>query len=44
MELSNASTYKRILNQKTLDIFGNMQTSSEFVRKALAAAQESQSK
>ena len=44
VELSDASTRERILNQKALDISGNMQTTWEFVRKALAAAQKSQSK
>ena len=36
VELSDASTRERILNQKALDISGNMQTTWEFVQKALA--------
>ena len=44
VELFDASTCEQIFNQKALDISGNMQTTWEFVRKALAAAQESQSK
>ncbi len=44
VELSDASTRERILKQKALDISGNMETTWEFARKALAAAQESQSK
>ena len=44
VELSNASTRKQIFNQKALDIFGNMQTTWEFVQKILAVAQKSQSK
>ena len=41
VEVSDANTRKRIFNQKTLDISGNMQTTWEFIRKALVAAQES---
>ena len=44
VELSNTSTCKRIFNQKALDIFGNIQTTWEFVQKALAVVKKSQSK
>lgn len=44
VELSNASTYEQILQQKALNISTNMQINWEFVRKALAAVQESPSK
>lgn len=44
VELSDASTRERILKQKTLDIPENMQTTWEFARKTLAAAQDNQSK
>ena len=44
VEFSNSSTRKRIFNQKALDIFENMQTTWEFIWKALAIAKKSQSK
>ena len=44
IEVSDTSTFKRIFNQKALDISGNMQTTWEFVQKALVRAQKSQSK
>ena len=37
VELFNISTRKRIFNQKALEISGNMQTTWEFIQKALAA-------
>ena len=44
VELFDTSTCERILQQKILNISGNMQTIWGFARKALAAVQESQSK
>ena len=44
VKLSNASTREQIFNQKSLDISRNMQTTWEFIRKSLTAAQKSQSK
>ena len=44
VELSNTNTHKCILQQKALDIFENMQTTWEFVWKALVVVPESQSK
>ena len=44
VDLSNASTCERIFKQKALDISRNMETTWEFVRKAMAIVQESQSK
>ena len=41
VEISDASSRKQIFNQKALDISGNIQITWEFVRKTLAAAQES---
>ena len=41
VELSDASTCKRILKQNALDISGNMQTIWVFARKALAVTQKS---
>ena len=41
VEPSNASSCKQIFNTKTLGISGNMQTTLEFVQKALVAAQKS---
>ncbi len=44
VELSDASTHERIFKQKALDISGNIESTWEFARKALAAAQDNQSK
>ena len=44
VDLSDTSTRERILKQKALDISGKMETTWEFARKALVAAQDSQSK
>ena len=44
VDFSNASTCERIFKQKALDISRNMEITWEFIRKAMALAQESQSK
>ena len=45
VDFSNASTCEWIVKQKALDISKNMETTQElFTRKAMAIAQESQSK
>ena len=44
VDLSDTSTRERILKQKALDISRKMETTREFARKALVAAQKSQSK
>ena len=44
VDLSNTNTRERIFKQKALDISRNMETTWEFVRKAMAIVQESQSK
>ncbi len=44
VDLSNANTCKRIHKQKALDIFGNMEITWKVSQKAIASAQESQSK
>ena len=44
VDLSDASTRGRIFKQKALDISRNMEITWEFARKAMAVAQESQSK
>ncbi len=44
VDFSNTSTRERIFKQKALDISRNMETTWEFARKAIAVAQESQSK
>ncbi len=44
VNLSDASTYKRIFKQKALDISRNMEIIWEFTRKAMVVAQESLSK
>ena len=41
---SNTNTYEQIFKQKALDISGKMKTIWEFIQKALAAAQQNQSK
>ena len=44
VNLSDANTCEQINKQKTLDILGNMETTWEFARKAIALVQKSQSK
>ena len=44
VDLSDISICERILKQKALDISEKIETTWEFARKALVAAQESQSK
>lgn len=44
VELSNTSIQKRIFQQKTLDMSGNIQATGKFAQKTLAIAQESQAK
>ena len=44
VDFSDASTRERIHKQKALDISGNIETTWEFARKAIASAQKSQSK
>lgn len=44
VEISDASNCKRIVKQRALDISENMQTTWEFARKTLAAAQNNQLK
>ena len=44
VDLFDASSRERIHKQKALDISGNMKTTWEFVRKAIASAQKRQSK
>lgn len=44
IKLFDANTCEQTFHQKTLKIFGNMQTTSEFSWKILAIAQKSKSK
>ncbi len=44
VDFSNVNTRERILKQKALDISRNIKTTWEFAQKAMAVAQESQSK
>ena len=44
VDLSNASIHERIHKQNPLNISRNIETTWEFARKAIALAQESQSK
>ena len=44
VDLSDSSTRERIFKQKALDISGKKETTWDFARKALVAAQKSQSK
>ena len=44
IDIFNTNTCKEIYKQKVLDIFGNIETTKEFVQKAIALAKEIQSK
>ena len=44
VDLSNAGTYERILKQRPLNISRNMETTWEFIQKAMVVVQKSQSK